>query len=1203
MQSVTFRLGCCPHAALGLLACVLILGGCSEATTQQNPQQQPPPPAPLSVMTTTLPSGQVNTPYSATLAATGGTQPYTWSLTGGALPAGLNFDAASGAISGTPTAGASAAALTFQVTDSGSPAQTTTAHLALTVVPLLSITTTSLPNGQVGVAYSAALSAAGGVAPYTWSLTGGTLPAGLSLNTATGAVSGTPTATAAATALTFAVKDAAASAQSTSAVLALTVAAGAPPPAPSVTTTSLPNGIVGKAYSATLTATGGKTPYTWTFTGALPAGLQFNAAGTITGTPTATIAATPLSVTVTDANGQNGSANLTLTVAGVLGITTTVLPNGIVGQAYSATLAATGGVAPYTWTLTGGTLPAGLTLNAATGVVAGKPTVAVSQSVLTFKVSDSGGVQSASANLALTVGGVLSITTTSLPTGFTGKTYTANLVAAGGVGSLNWTITAGTLPTGMTLNARNGVLSGVPTTTANALSLTFKVTDSGGAQSASATLPLTVVAGLRVTTTSLPNGQVGVAYSTTLTATGGSTPYSWSLSGGALPAGLNISSAGVISGTPTATANGTMVTFTVTDAGTTQQNASVSLLLTVSPAGITVSIAPGRAGLTVTQILHLTATTNDNAGVSWSISPAGGSFNPATSLSGADVKFTAPATAGVYTLTATSVTDPTRSASITAGVTDLAGVYTAHNDPARSGANTREYALTKALVSTTTFGMLFSCTVDGAVYAQPLWVANLNIAGGQHNVVFVATEHDSLYAIDADASPCTRLWRMSLIDTAHGAAAAGETSVPAGTPVTGFKVGTGLGNLQPEVGVTGTPVIDPVTNILYVVSKSINAAGTTIYQRLHAIDLFTGNERSGSPATISASYPGTFGGGPSVAFSPQQENQRSGLALVNGTVYISWGSHEDSKPWFGWVMAYTYSGSGFTQSSVFLTSPDASEGGVWMGGGAPAVDDSGNLYVITGNGQFDITNASPPNVDYGDSFLQLNGALHVTSYFTPSDQATDFTGDKDFGSGGSSLVLNLPSGTPRHLVVGGGKDGALYLLNGDNMGGLGDGNAYQMFTVGSGIFDTPAFWNNTLYIAPIGGSLLAFPFNTTTNTFTTTFSSRTNGGFKFPGATPSVSASGTTNGLVWALDNSLYCTGQSPGCGPAILHALDATNLSSEAWNSSTVPADAPGNAVKYTVPTIANGKVYIGTRGNNTGGLFGSTSISGELDVYGLKP
>jgi hypothetical protein len=302
-------------------------------------------------------------------------------------------------------------------------------------------------------------------------------------------------------------------------------------------------------------------------------------------------------------------------------------------------------------------------------------------------------------------------------------------------------------------------------------------------------------------------------------------------------------------------------------------------------------------------------------------------------------------------------------------------------------------------------------------------------------------------------------------------------------------------------------------------------------------------------------------------------------------------------------MAYAYSGSGFTQSSVFLTSPDASEGGVWMGGGAPAVDDSGNLYVITGNGQFDITNASPPNVDYGDSFLQLNGALHVTSYFTPSDQATDFTGDKDFGSGGSSLVLNLPSGTPRHLVVGGGKDGALYLLNGDNMGGLGDGNAYQMFTVGSGIFDTPAFWNNTLYIAPIGGSLLAFPFNTTTNTFTTTFSSRTNGGFKFPGATPSVSASGTTNGLVWALDNSLYCTGQSPGCGPAILHALDATNLSSEAWNSSTVPADAPGNAVKYTVPTIANGKVYIGTRGNNTGGLFGSTSISGELDVYGLKP
>ncbi len=490
------------------------------------------------------------------------------------------------------------------------------------------------------------------------------------------------------------------------------------------------------------------------------------------------------------------------------------------------------------------------------------------------------------------------------------------------------------------------------------------------------------------------------------------------------------------------------------------------------------------------------------------------------------------------------------------------------------------------------------------MYAQPLWVANQTITGGRHNVVFVATEHDSLYALDADTSPCVQLWHVSLIDSAHGAAA-GETSVPAGTAASGgFKVGMGLGNLQPEAGVSGTPVIDPATNILYVVSKSMNAAGTSFFQRLHAIDLFTGNEKAGSPVTITATFPGTFaGGGPNVLFNPQPENQRTGLALANGSVYIAWGSHEDAYPWVGWVIGYAYAGGQFTQTGAFLAAPNTGKAGVWMGGGAPSVDDAGNIYVITGNGQFDVGNPTAPNNDYGDSFLQLGPTLGVNSYFTPTDQDTDNTGDKDFGSGGSSVVLNNPTGAIKHLVIGGGKDGALYVLNGDNMGGLGDGFAHQMFTVGSGIFDTPAFFNNTMYIAPIGGTLFAFPFNPASNTFTSTFSSRSTATFKFPGATPSVSASGVSNGLVWALDNSQYCTGQSPGCGPAVLHALDASNLGTEAWNSAQASTDAAGNAVKYTVPTIANGKVYIGTRGNNTGGVFGSTSASGELDVYGLKP
>src|ERR1700681_1240587 len=613
------------------------------------------------------------------------------------------------------------------------------------------------------------------------------------------------------------------------------------------------------------------------------------------------------------------------------------------------------------------------------------------------------------------------------------------------------------------------------------------------------------------------------------------------------------------------------------------------------PSGITVAVSAARAGLTVGQALSVSATTNDNAGVTWSVAPAGGSFNPATSLNGAPVTFAASA-AGVYTLTATSVTDSAHSASLTVGVTDLPGVYTYHNDLARGGANTREYALTPANVNTSSFGKLFSCTVDGAVYAQPLWVANLSVGGAVHNVVFVATQHDSLYAFDADASPCTQLWKVSLIDTGHGATA-GETTVPAGTP--DYLVGQGVGSdITPEVGVTSTPVIDPAASILYVVAKSVDSGRTNFFQRLHAIDLATGNEKSGSPMPIAASYPGTGDGGVRVTFSPRYQNQRAGLALVNGTVYVASGSHDDWDRWYGWILGYTYSGSALTQSAALNVTPNAGEGGIWMSGGAPSADSSGHLYVITGNGAFDVTKN-----DYGDCFLQLSGALAVSSWFSPTDQLDDNVRDLDFGSGGSALLLNLSTG-PQHLVIGGGKDGMLYLLNGDSMGGSGDPNAWQHFSVGHPIFSTAGFWNNTLYIAPVGASMLAYAFDTSINLFNTTPTSQSALTFGYPGSTPSVSASGDgSNGILWAVDPTNYCTGLSPACAPAVLHAYSATNLATELWNSSMVGADAAGNAVKFTVPTVANGKVYVGTRGNNTGGVFGSTTISGELDVYGLKP
>ena len=891
-----------------------------------------------------------------------------------------------------------------------------------------------------------------------------------------------------------------------------------------------------------------------------------------------------------------------------LGITTTSLPNAQVGVGYNVTLTAAGGTTPYGWALSGGTLPQGLSFDGTTGTLSGTPTGVAGGTALTFTVTDEAS-HSASATLALTVlGQALQLTVFSLPSGHVGTPYDATLSAKGGTAPYSWQLTAGTLPAGLSLAAASGVISGTPTASTAGTQLTFQVTDSAQpAATLSKQLTLVVTAvPLAISTTSLPAGQVGVPYSATLGATGGTGAISWVLASGPLPVGLTLNGAtGVISGTPTVATFEAPVTFTATDSGTPPQTQSAAFGLTIATSGIAVNVSPARAGLTVGQALALSAATNDPAGVTWSISPAGGSFSAANSLNGVPVNFTAPATAGVYTITATSRSDGTRSASLTVGVTDLAGVYTYHNNGARDGSNVQEYALTPANVNNANFGKLFSCPVDGAVYAQPLWVANLSIAGLTRNVVFVATAHDSLYAFDADAVPCKPLWQVSLIDTSHGAGA-GETTVPAGG--SGFLVGQGFGDITPEVGVTGTPVIDPAAGILYVVSKSVNSGHTAFYQRLHAIDLASGAERAGAPVALSGSY--LADSGTAVGFDVRQELQRCALALAGGTVYVAFAAHEDAAPWYGWVLGYRYNGAGFTQNAVLNVAPNTAESGIWMSGGGPSVDSSGHLYVITGNGQFDAANTSGTSDDYGDSFLQLTlgtgqAGLGVSSYFTPTDQLSDYQNDKDFGAGGAALVLNLSGtgGTPQHLVVGGGKDGALYVLNGDAMGGAGDAQAWQKVSVGHPIFATAAFWNNTLFLAPLKSGLQAYSFNSSTLKLASSATQTSANTFGFPGATPAVSASdGANNGIVWAIDSSAYCTPQSGGCGPAVLHAYAAGALGSELWNSSQIGTDAAGNAVKFTVPTIANGKVYLGSRGNNTGGVYGSTSVSGQLDVYGLK-
>jgi hypothetical protein len=607
------------------------------------------------------------------------------------------------------------------------------------------------------------------------------------------------------------------------------------------------------------------------------------------------------------------------------------------------------------------------------------------------------------------------------------------------------------------------------------------------------------------------------------------------------------------------------------------------------------SLAPTAAAITLTRTQQFTATVPGGGAATWTVDGIAGGNTSVGTISSTGLY--AAGSAGVHSIVAASVANTAQTASATAAVTDLPGVYTRHNDLSRDGVNAQEYALNAANV-TSSFGKLASCAVDGAIYAQPLWVANVTLGGAQHNVVFVATEHDSLFAFDADSTGCTQLWMVSLIDSAHGASA-GETPLPS---ITGDAlVGANFGDIQPEIGVTGTPVIDPATGILYVVSKSVGPPQTLFYQRLHAIDITTGNEETGSPINIAATVPGTGSGGTTVMFSAKQQNQRPGLALANGTVYIGWSSHEDSSPWYGWVMAYQYNGTTFTQIAAFNTTPNTLDGGVWMAGEAPAVDSSGNVYVSTGNGNFDANGVTPPNNDYGDSLLQLTGSLAVNQFFTPSDEVTLYANDGDFGSGGAAVLADLPAGnTVTHALVCGGKDGSLYVLNRDLLGGLGDVFAVQKIALGHGLFSTAALWNNYLFVAAAGGSLQAYQLTPSSVQFNlASISAHT---YRWPGATPSVSASGTQNGLVWALDNSSYCTKQSPSCGAAVLHAYDATDLATELWSSSTNPQDAAGYAVKFTVPTVANGRVYVGTRGNNTGGVDSSTSTPGELDIYGLK-
>jgi Ricin-type beta-trefoil lectin domain-like len=508
-------------------------------------------------------------------------------------------------------------------------------------------------------------------------------------------------------------------------------------------------------------------------------------------------------------------------------------------------------------------------------------------------------------------------------------------------------------------------------------------------------------------------------------------------------------------------------------------------------------------------------------------------------------------------------------------------VLTFHNDNARTGQNLSETKLTTSNVHSSSFGKLLTVSLDGKVDAQPLYVAEVNLGSqGVHSVVFAATEHGSVYALDAQTGQI--YWHISTLKS-------GETTSDA----------RNCNQVTPEIGITGTPVIDLSAGphgTIYLVAMSKDSSGH-YYQRLHALDITTGAEEFGGPVNVAASYPGTGDNSSngSVVFDPKQYKSRPGLLLLNGTVYTGWGSHCDSRPYTGWLIGYNQ--SNLQQTAVFNLAPNGNEAALWAAGGGVAADSSGNIFVQVANGTFDTTlNSSgfPSSGDYGNAFVKLvrsGSALQANDYWTMDNTVTESDNDEDLGSGGLILLPDLTdaSGRTRHLATGAGKDGNIYVFDRDNMGKFlsnSNANLYQELAHGlnEGEYATPAWFNGTVYYGGKADFIRAFKLSAARLPASPT--ATTANAFEFPGTTPSISANGTGNAILWAVENS----------NPAVLHAYNANDIASELYNSNQASGSrdqfGPGN--KFITPTVVDGKVFVGT---TTGiAVFGLLNPSGPL-------
>jgi hypothetical protein len=600
----------------------------------------------------------------------------------------------------------------------------------------------------------------------------------------------------------------------------------------------------------------------------------------------------------------------------------------------------------------------------------------------------------------------------------------------------------------------------------------------------------------------------------------------------------------------------------------------------IASATTSLSVSPRVASLTYTRTQQFTA---NFSSVTWSVdSVTGGSASSGT-ITGTGL-YTPPSSTGTHTVTATT-TDQSLSASATVYITNYPGTYTYHNDNLRTGQNSNETVLTPSNVNQTNFGKLFSYALDGIAFASPLYVANVSIPGqGFHNVVYVATENDSVYAFDADGLSSSPLWQVTFLNS-------GATTVPCA------DVGE-CGDIPTQIGITGTPVIDQTSGTLYVVAKT--KEGTNYVQRLHALDITTGAEKFGGSVVLQGSVPGTGdeASGGIVPFDALHELQRPALLLSNGVVYIGWASHGDNHPWHGWVLGYTAPASGsattLQQVLIYNATPNGYGAGIWQSGGGLATDATGCIYFVTGNGTFDVNTGG---VDYGDTVEKLNPNGSVADYFTPYDESNMDANDLDLGAAGPVLLVDQTTGSYPHLLITAGKTGTIYVINRDNLGHYNSGNNSQIVqslvsvlpngTSDTGNFSTPVYFNGWVYFGAVNDTLKAFQL--TNGLLSTGPTSQSAAIYGVRGASFAISANGNTNGILWAIQN-LGASPNNDATAPGVLFAYDATNLANELYDSSQAGSrDTLDYAAKFSIPLVANGKVFVA----------GQT----KLVAYGLLP